>query len=50
MLSKTGGVALPPLELLDVMRLGAERCARWGKWLEERVDQEIKRRGMEGAM
>ncbi|KAL7414192.1 exosome complex exonuclease rrp45 [Mrakia frigida] len=49
MLSKTGGVALEPSELMEVLRVGGERCAGWGGWLEERVKLEVKQRGLEGA-
>ncbi|CDZ98343.1 Exosomal 3'-5' exoribonuclease complex, subunit Rrp45 [Phaffia rhodozyma] len=50
MLSKTGGVALSPGDLLDVVRLGGERCASWGAWLEGRVKKEVQARGLEGAL
>ena len=49
MLSKTGGVALEPSELMEVLRVGGERCAGWGGWLEERVKKEVKGRGLDGA-
>lgn len=50
MLSKTGGVALAPGELMEVVRLGASRCAEWGAWLERRVASEVESRGLEGAL
>lgn len=50
MLSKTGGVALSPGELMVVVRLGAGRCAQWGAWLEGRVAEEVESRGLDGAM
>jgi hypothetical protein len=50
MLSKTGGVALAPGELMEVVRLGAGRCAEWGAWLEKRVASEVESRGLEGAL
>jgi hypothetical protein len=49
-LSKTGGVALAPGELMEVVRLGAGRCAEWGAWLEKRVASEVESRGLEGAL
>jgi hypothetical protein len=50
MLSKTGGVALAPDELMEVLKMGAERCAQWGAWLDKRVKDEVRARGLEGAM